>query len=98
SGWRLEKWVEAELDRVEGLWAVWWLEFGPSKDGWIVESHLSINPDVLFIGLEDRLAASPKELEEHFLAVVDDLIHALQQNSEFAEEIKRRKRIRLDNE
>src|SRR5262245_28599728 len=96
SGWRLEKWVEAELDRAEGMWAAWWLELGPTKDGWIVESHLSTGPDGLFIGLEDRLAASPKELEEHLSAVVEDLKHALQQNSEFAEEIKRRKRIRPD--
>lgn len=63
SGWRLEKWVEAEIDRVEGLWAAWWLELGPRKDGWMIESHLAVSPDISFIPLKDRFAASCDELE-----------------------------------
>ena len=60
-GWRLEKWVEAELDSTEGLWAAWWIEMGATENGWIVESQLAISPDILFIGLADRLAVSPIE-------------------------------------
>ena len=91
NGWRLEKWVEAELDRTEGLWAVWWLELGPCENGWLVESNFGLNPQGLSVYLEDRFAGSLSELEQHLSAAVEDLELALEQNREFAEEVKKRR-------
>jgi hypothetical protein len=92
TGWRLEKWVEAELDKDEGLWAVWWLEFGPTKNGWIIESHLGINPDVLFVGLESRSIESLRDFEQHLSAAVRQLKGALEQDGDFAREVRKRAR------
>src|SRR5437660_12468940 len=47
-GWRLEKWVEAQLRGGE-LFAVWWIEFGPRADDWITESHIAIDPDAFHL-------------------------------------------------
>jgi hypothetical protein len=92
SGWRLEKWVEAELDRAEGLWAAWWLELGRGERGWVIQSHLAISPDVLFVGLMDELATSPEEIEKLLSAAVENLKDALNQNQQFAEEVKKKNR------
>ena len=93
SGWRLEKWVEAQLDPNEGLWAAWWLELGASDRGWVVKSHLAISPNILFIGLADRFAVSPSELERSLSTAVEELRDAMQNNLEFAQEVKRRTHV-----
>ena len=92
AGWRLEKWVEAEVDRSAGLWAAWWLDFGPKENGWLIESHLAMSPDVFFVGLEDRFATSHQEIGQQLSAAVENLEHALDQHHQFAEEIRKRKR------
>ena len=92
GGWRLEKWVEAELDKDEGLWAAWWLELGPHERGWLVESDVTICPDIFSAGLDDRMATSPQELGKQLNAAVDDLINALDRNKQFAEEVRKRMR------
>jgi hypothetical protein len=92
NGWRLEKWVEAELNKDQGLWAAWWLELGPHERGWVIESHLAVSPDIFFAGLEDRTATAPQELREQLTAAVDDLKLALDQNMPFAEEVRKRMR------
>jgi hypothetical protein len=33
SGWRLEKWVEAQLDPAGDLWPAWWLRLELPKVG-----------------------------------------------------------------
>jgi len=91
SGWRLEKWIEAELDKDEGLWAAWWLEFGAHEDGWIIESHLAISPDVFFAGLEDQIVTSNQEIGGQLELVVDDLKNALVKNQQFADEVRKRR-------
>jgi hypothetical protein len=90
DGWRLQKWVEAELDSSEGLWAEWWLEVRPSSDGgWILESSLSVSPDGIFIGLQEANVHTLDELERYLTLAVDDLEAALEQNIEFAEEVRK---------
>ena len=84
SGWRLEKWVEAELDRTEGLWAAWWLELGPRGNGWFIESNLAISPDILFLGLEDRIAATPDDVRRQLSLAIEELTYALQRNQRFS--------------
>jgi hypothetical protein len=90
SGWRLEKWVEVLINQPEGLWAAWWLELGSVDHKWKIESHLAISPDILFIGLSDRLAASPAELESCLATAVEELCSALDKNPEFSHQIKAR--------
>lgn len=94
NGWRLEKWVEAELSRNEGLWAAWWLELGSLEQGWIIESHLAVSPDIFFAELEVRTATAAEELRSQLTAAVDNLKRALDENTPFAEEV--RKRMRKD--
>jgi hypothetical protein len=94
TGWRLEKWVEAALDKAEELWACWWLEFGATKNGWIIQSNLSITPDGIHIALEDRIADSPAEFQRHLSAVVQELKDALEKNRRFAEEVKKENQFR----
>jgi hypothetical protein len=89
NGWRLEKWVEAELNKEQGLWAAWWLESGPREKGWIVESHLAVSPEVFYFGLEDHFASSPQELSQQLSKTVQHLKDALDQNHEFAEVVKK---------
>jgi hypothetical protein len=89
QGWRLEKCVEAELNRAEGLWAAWWLEFGPSKGGWIIESSVSVSPDVLHYTYESRFVTSVPEFAEQIDLAVGELKVALQENQSFAEEVQR---------
>jgi hypothetical protein len=90
SGWRLQKWVAAELDSLQGLWAEWWLEIGPSSaGGWDVESSLSISPDGISIVLQEVRVNSVAELKRCLTVAVDDLERALEQNIEFAEEVRK---------
>ena len=89
TGWRLEKWVEAELNEAEGLWAVWWLELGHESDRWILESHLAITPDGEFINLPKRVADSPAEFKKELGVAVDELTSALDRNPEFASAVEK---------
>src|SRR2546430_896947 len=90
SGWRLEKWVEAEINPSEGLSAAWWLELGPDGDKLVVRSNLSISHGELFINLPDRAVTSPAELEEALAKAVADLTGSLAFNSRFTEEVRQR--------
>lgn len=87
SGWRLEKWVEAELSADECLWACWWLELGPDPNGWTVSSHLSISHDEFSMDLGDRFAASLPQLDEQLVAAVEVLANALESNQQFANSV-----------
>jgi hypothetical protein len=89
NGWRLEKWVEAELNKGEGLCVAWWLELGPYERGWIVETHIAISPDIFFAGLEERTATSVQELRQQLIFVVDKLKKALDQDKQFADEVQK---------
>jgi hypothetical protein len=90
DGWRLQKWIEAELDQSKGLWAEWWLILGPSTGaGWNIESSLSISPDEIFIVLQEATVNSLGELERCLTVAADQLEQALQQNKEVAEEVRK---------
>jgi hypothetical protein len=89
SGWRLEKWVEAELDGGEGIWAVWWMELECRDGTWIVESHVGVSPSEFSFDFTDRLASSAEELGRQLTAVVDELMGALTHNPEFSQAVRR---------
>jgi hypothetical protein len=90
SGWKLEKWVEAELDRDEGSWAAWWLELGPNANGWKLDSHISISHGALLIGMEERSCTTLDALERNLATAVEELTHALERNDLFAQEVSKR--------
>jgi hypothetical protein len=89
GAWRLEKWMEAELDQQSGLWAAWWIELGPSEAGLVIESHLSVSPDVLHIELPTRRAETADELEDQLRSAVSCLVSALDENPAFSGEVHR---------
>jgi hypothetical protein len=88
TGWRLEKWVEAEINKTEERWVVWWLELGHESGRWILQSHLAISPQGEFISIPDRFANSPTELKEQLRIAVEGLTTALVRNSEFASAVE----------
>jgi hypothetical protein len=94
TSWRLEKWVEAEIDGDEGTSAAWWLEFGPHHNGWVVRSHVAVSPDIFFAALEDRVATSPEEVGQRLSVVVDELKNALQQDRQFADAVEKTRRAK----
>jgi hypothetical protein len=89
SGWRLEKWVEAEIDREEMLWAAWWLDLNRKDYNWIVNAHVSISHGEFFAEFPVRSAASLNDLEEHLHATVEELITAKETRFDFAYKIKK---------
>ena len=84
TGWRLEKWVEAQIDQKDGLWGCWWLELGSENDGWVVQSNLSISNNEYYRDLLSKTAISPDELEAVLAESVRGLINALSDSKEFA--------------
>jgi len=85
TGWRLEKWVEAEIGQTQESVVVWWLELGAGESGgWLLESHLAITPEGEFITLPTRVAGSLTDLEEQLRVSIEELITALDRNHEFA--------------
>ena len=92
TGWRLEKWVEADIDQAkESDVVVWWLELGAGESGgWLLESHLAITPEGEFINLPTRVANLVTDLEEQLRISVEELITALNSNPEFAKAVEER--------
>lgn len=88
TGWRLEKWVEAEINKAEERWVVWWLELGHESGKWTLESHLEITPEGEFINLNKRVVESPTEVHEEIRATVEELTTALVRNPEFASAVE----------
>lgn len=86
-GWRLEKWVEAELNREEGHWACWWIELGATGGHWLIDTHLSISHHPLFISLQEAQAVPADQLRPQLLRATEELTRALETNATFAREI-----------
>lgn len=85
--WRLEKWVEAEI--VQGnLWAVWWIDFGPRNDGWIIESHVAVDPDFFHLEFPPAHTTSAENVPQMLSDAVTRLKAAMRENCDFAEAVK----------
>ncbi len=91
NGWRLEKWLEAELNRDEGWSAAWWLELGGTDGDWLIVSHLSISHSDVFIELREQTVPSA-ELHQHLMSAVQELESSLKDNATFAREVALRKK------
>lgn len=93
SGWRLEKWIEADLHEggvaKGGFCAVWWLELGPAEPtGLKLDALLYVNPDCSDIDLSSRTAMTLLEFKEAIAAAVNELQTALETNPEFIQAIE----------
>ena len=62
SGWKLEKFVEAELSAKDGLWAAWWIDLGGTDQLWQVSASLSISHTDIYFEIEDAEVGSPQDL------------------------------------
>lgn len=89
SGWRLEKYIEAELDANQGLWLAWWLELGLKDDKWIVSANVSVSHTDLFFELPDHLAVDEEQLKISLQKAVSDLKAAVTPDSKFGMEIEK---------
>lgn len=89
SGWRLEKYIEAELDADQGFWLAWWLELGLKDDKWVVSANVSVSHSDLFYELPDRFAADEKQLKASLQKAVSDLKAAVIPDSKFGIEIEK---------
>jgi hypothetical protein len=97
SGWRLEKWVEVDLNVREAQSACWWLELQPndSGPGWIVLANVSISHSSIECELENRVAHSVVELSTALQSAVGKLRRALDTHIEFKTAVAESKRGRL---
>jgi hypothetical protein len=65
-------------------WAVWWLELGPRDGGWVIESHVAIDPDVFHEELVPRYTKSAGMVAAELSDVVARLKNSLDNNQDFA--------------
>lgn len=85
----LEKWIEAELDKSEGISAAWWLEIKYDGNRWIIESSVNISPNIWFLELETKYANSIEDLNRNLRLAVDGLICAMANNDDFSIQVKK---------
>lgn len=88
SGWRLEKWVEAQLKGGD-LCAAWWIEFGPGDAGWKIESSVAINPDDFHLEFDPFVTTSDEEVKRELPQALFRLANALRDCPEFASALAR---------
>lgn len=94
SGWRLEKYIEAELAGKKGLWAVWWLELGQRDSSWVVETSVSVSHSDVYMGNPEHIAKNTQELKMALKQSVDMLIASAEKKHAFFREIKK---LQTDN-
>src|SRR5260221_7983658 len=83
--WRMEKWVEAGLDRWKT--ACWFLELGHNGSEWVVESRVSVSQGDAFIELKPRFASSVMALQVSLAEAVGELKRSLTEKRSFADEV-----------
>jgi hypothetical protein len=88
SGWRLEKYVEADVCTREGYVAAWCIELGRSHEGWFVELSVNVSHSDVYSNLGTRHASSIHELERALDESVNVLIATTMPTSEFAAAIE----------
>ena len=83
DGWKLEKWIEAELNPLEGLWACWWLELGFENGQWLVHTNVSISHSDTELDLTHSKVDTPDALRHCLNTALNELEIALDKNSAF---------------
>ncbi len=83
SGWRLEKFIEGELNSQESQYSVWWLELGRSNNQWVVTSNVSISNSNVDFDLCCMKAGFSEDLAECLQVAVRKLKVALDEHTDF---------------
>lgn len=91
QGWRLRKFVEAQLNANEGFWAGWWLELGGDGDKWVVSSNLSISHTDTFFEVDELECGSVEELVAAINTALGHLTNALSDHDGFKEAVVTKK-------
>ncbi len=87
-GWRLEKYVEADVDSQKGQVAAWWIEMGRLGTGWLVSSSVSISHTDIHVELPERNAKNSSELRSALRSAVDELVRMGYGENSFAESVR----------
>jgi hypothetical protein len=87
TGWALEKWIEATLDRAQGFVACWWLEITRRDNKWKISARTSIAYTDYDKEVESRMASTINELKLALTTVVDSLIATYGEATPFREQI-----------
>jgi hypothetical protein len=84
NGWRLEKYVEADVDPNAGKTAAWWLELGWADDTWMVSSNVNVSHTDIHIELPVRHAKDAAELQAVLEDTISQLIGMAHEDNPFA--------------
>ena len=87
AGWRLSKFVEAELNASECFWAAWSLELGGDGTQWTVSSSVSVSHTDVFFELDEANASSIEELLGAITLALEHLKSALADHDGFREAV-----------
>ena len=89
NGWRLEKYVEAELEPEEGHTAAWWIDLGWADEKWVVSSNVSVSHTDIHIELPERYTTDSANLREILTETIDQLIGMTEKENAFATRFRR---------
>ena len=89
NGWRLEKYVEAELEPKKGHIAAWWIDLGFTGDKWAVSSNVSVSHTDIHIELPVKYATDSAALRELLVDTIGQLAGMTEKENAFATEIRR---------
>lgn len=88
TGWRLEKYVEAEIDLDEGYVAAWCLELSRKDGNWLVASSVNVSNTDVYFDLGTRAAESVEQLESILRLVTTALAATAASESSFSNAIR----------
>lgn len=92
QGWRLRKFVEAQLSASEGFWVGWSIELGGDGNKWVVSSNVSISHTDVFFELDEAEFESVDELLAALKVALNHLTNALDDHDGFREAVAKMKR------
>lgn len=94
TGWRLEKYVEAEIVPNSDQVAAWCIELGRVNDKWIVSSSVNVSHSNIYTDLGNRFASSEEQLRDVLAEVFDTIEMTIDAKSEFFRAIEQLRRLK----
>jgi len=91
QGWKLQKFVEAQINASEGFWAGWWIELCSRDQGWVVSSSVSISHTDVHIELDEAEIDSVDELVQCLNSALEHLTKALDNHDGFKQAVMNRR-------
>ena len=91
-GWRLEKYLEANISPEEGNIATWWIELGYIEGRWVVSSNVNISHTEIYIELPDMYSENIIDLKSSLEESVALLQSMTESDNPFSDEINKKRR------